>query len=355
MSGESNNINPEGVNTAIFGTGQTSSAAVPAPQVAVADTATAAAAPAPIPAIVSEIPAPPAPAAAAPAAAVPASPAQPEAAGTYQRLQVKEPNFRIDEAYSSGPVEFDPELPVVVFPAASREATLNAVRNAPNVDIAPGNRKIDRYATVIREGLNHIPMGNDEDEMRGDEGADFGQNVTVNDIKLMGFKPGFKKREGVRVSGEAARSLFRSRLGLGTLFSVPLWHSGFWVTLRTPTEGALLELHRELAQEKVLLGRATYGLLFSQMTGYTTKVMCDFVAKHIHTTSLKLESENDSLLNYISVADYQLLIWGLTCATWPTGYQFPTCVHLRCGEVPIRGRRKGQPLQAAVGQPQASD
>lgn len=262
----------------------------------------------------------PAAPAAAPAAAAPASasaPAQQPVAdpGSYKPL-----NFEVRFPFSSGEVPFDPNLPTLQYPSASRDGTEDAVRKAPNLSIAAG-AKLDRYAATIREGLNQIPMSDDQNILRGRETAMFKQEVDVNGTGLGGFVPRFKLREGTKYTGEAARNLVRTGLNLGTVFSVPLWHSGFWMTLRTPSEGDLLELHRQLTQEKTTLGRSTYGLLYSSITSYTAKIMLDFVLTHMHSSSLQL-ADDDSVVNYIKAPDYQLLLWGLTCATWPNGYQF---------------------------------
>jgi hypothetical protein len=240
--------------------------------------------------------------------------------GSYQQLSTSGPNFEVQAAYSSGEIAFDPNLPVLHFPSASREASLESIKNAPNMPVAPG-RKLDDYVNVVQEGLNKIPMGDDRDELRGRQVAKFEQEVEVNGEKLYGYVPKFKHKDHAKYSGESARNLVRSSLGMGTVFTAPLWHSGFWVTLRTPTEGDLLELHRQLAQDNVALGRSTYGILFSQMTGYTTKTMLDFILAHLHSSSLAV-AEDDSIINYIKAADYDILVWALACATWPSGFQY---------------------------------
>lgn len=230
-----------------------------------------------------------------------------------------EANFLLKFAYGSGEVPFDPQLPSLSYPAATREGTAEAMKSAPNFT-PEEDRRLNLYATHIREGLNQLPMGNDMKETIGRVGAKWTQAPTFGDIPMMGYVPKFKVREGGKYTGEAARNLVRSTLRMGTVFNIPLWHSGFWIALRAPSEGALLELHRQLTQDKILLGRATYGMIFSQTTTYSTKAMADFVLEHFHSSSLKVD-DTDSILNYIKTPDYQILLWGMTCAVWPNGYQ----------------------------------
>lgn len=227
-------------------------------------------------------------------------------------------NFELRHPFTQGEQPFDKEQVNVSYPSGARQATMDKLQNTPNINI--NGKKVDDLAGVLRDGLEQIPMSDDMNGLRGREGAMFKQEVEVNGSYLGGFVPKFKLRDGVKPSGELARNLVRSSMRLGTVFCTPLWHSGFWLTIRTPSEGDLIELHRALAAETTTLGRSTYGVLFSQMTGYTTKVMVDFIEAHMHSASL-LVPEGKRVVDYIKAADYQLLVWGLTCATWPNGYQ----------------------------------
>lgn len=303
MNGENQQGTNGGVNTDIFGT-----------------SATTAVAPALVAAPVSGVAAQSGPAVAtsAPAPAVSAAVEPAAEEGAYKPLRPM--NFELRHPYTGGEIEYNPDLPTVPYPSASRKATTDSLKRAPHINIT--GKKVDALAMTIRDSLGQIALGNDQDDLRGREGSDFRQEVEINGQKLFGFAPRFTPKAGVKYVGEAARNLVRTQVGLGTVFQAPLWHSGFWITLRTPSEGDLIELHRALAQEKITLGRSTYGILFSQVTGYTTKVMLDFIEAHIHSHSLILPDDGSkSVTEYIKAADYQILVWALTCATWPSGYQ----------------------------------
>jgi len=229
-------------------------------------------------------------------------------------------NFSLNYPYSGGDIPFDPELPVLSYPSANRQGTVEAIKRSPNLS-KEGDERLRDYGTVIRGGLSQLPQSNDMNELVGRVDASFTQAPAINGQELTGAVPKFKLRQGIKPTGESARNLVRSSLNMGTVFSIPLWHSGFWVTVRSPSEGALLELHRQLTQDKTTLGRATYGLMFSQTTSYSAKALTDFFMAHLHSSSLEVP-DNDSILNYIHAPDYQLLLWGLACATWPSGYQY---------------------------------
>lgn len=122
-------------------------------------------------------------------------------------------------------------------------------------------------------------------------------------------------------STDTLKLMIRQELNLGSTMNVPLWHSGFWIRIKAPTEGALLELYRSITQEEVSLGRSTYGLLFSNTSSYTSAAMMNFIADHVISTSLQLPA--DAVLSkYISVLDIPTLIWGAACAIWSNGFQY---------------------------------
>jgi hypothetical protein len=87
--------------------------------------------------------------------------------------------------------------------------------------------------------------------------------------------------------------------------------------------------------EKLSLGRTTYGLIFSNNSSYTTRLLLDFAIEHIHDTSLDLPDGQD-MRALITVHDLPILFWALACAHWPNGFQYsrpcisdPTkCMHV---------------------------
>lgn len=232
----------------------------------------------------------------------------------------KKANFAVDRPYTTeGDKNFSTDNETAVMPSGTTTQILDALRDTPNVRNVDANTQ--RYIDVIQEAVKTLPMADGFVDTANREGAHFVQQVQSSTSPLMGYEPKFKKKEGVKYSGESARNLIRSAMKLGTVFAVPLWHSGFWITLRSPTEGQLLELYRKITQEKSTLGRSTYGLMFSNMSSYTNKAILDFIVDNYYETSLEL-GDNDNIRDFIQLPDLSLLIWGLACATWPNGFQY---------------------------------
>ena len=151
--------------------------------------------------------------------------------------------------------------------------------------------------------------------------ADFRQKIesSVGPLFMGMAKP--KVDPNKKLTGENLRLMIRQELNLGGTYNIPLWHSGFWVRFKAPSESAILDLYRALTEEKVSLGRATYGLVFSNNTSYTSSAMLSFCEDHTIYTSL-IVPENESIKKYISVLDIPILFWGMVCSIWPTGFQY---------------------------------
>ncbi len=147
----------------------------------------------------------------------------------------------------------------------------------------------------------------------------FRQFVPSERGPLSAATPKIKDDEATMLSGERGVMRVRAILGLGSIVQIPLWHSGFWITLKAPEEGALLELNRRIAEEKIRMGRNTWGLALSNISVFYAGWVMDFVLAHVYQTSLK---DNSSLRDKISSLDIHVLAWGLACVIWPNGFQY---------------------------------
>lgn len=87
------------------------------------------------------------------------------------------------------------------------------------------------------------------------------QNLTIQNVK-------FRKAEG-ELKGEVALLKVSKLLGIGDVFSIPLPHSGIWVTIKPPAEADLIDFYNSLFREKAVLGRATSG---ASLTNYSVYI-----------------------------------------------------------------------------------
>lgn len=219
-------------------------------------------------------------------------------------------------------------LPRVAMPSDTEERTKARLDNYPNVDvsqIANGAEWVDLITQARRT------ICDDESNFRATvdrEDSDFRQAVPSEKGPLSVGVPRFKEA-GVASNwtGERAMMRVRALTGLGSIVQFPLWHSGIWVTLKAPSEAALLELNRRMTEEKVTLGRMTHGLAYSNNSVFFAGWITDFVISNIYETSVKAELlEKKPIRQLISCLDVQALAWGLACAIWPKGFPYAKAV-----------------------------
>lgn len=158
-------------------------------------------------------------------------------------------------------------------------------------------------------------------EVPNRKGSEWRQYLAT-EVGRLGFNVPRVAEEGVGMyRGADAMLRVRSIMGLGGVVSVPLFHSGFWVTLATPTESALIELFRRISDDKVRLGRETMGLVFSNEQSYLVSWLVDFCLEHMRETSLKNEDPT-AIRSLMKAQDHGVLLWALACLIWPRGFNY---------------------------------
>lgn len=216
----------------------------------------------------------------------------------------------------------------VIFPANYDKETREVIEGLPNIKLLD-NQTSREWANAVKEGMTYNTQSEVFVSTLEDEKAQFVQNVEHNGQPLMGGSPRFKQIENTNLSGERAIIRLISHLGLGTIYQVPLWHSGIWITFKPPSESELVELNRLMASDKIKLGRQSYGLAFSNTTVYTTARLVDFALSHVYELTAKSDAINiDNIKNHISCQDINTLLWGFICTMYPRGFKYKrACTH----------------------------
>lgn len=210
----------------------------------------------------------------------------------------------------------------VILPLAADtfERTQEAITKLPNVriDDTEGGRE---WADLLRSSQFTIQYKGVFNRTVERPDAAFRQSVPSERGALGFAAPSFRDTENTKISGEKAVLRVRALLNLGSIVWVPLWHSGFWLALKAPSDADLLELNRRLSDDKVSLGRQTYGLSFANNSVFFAGTIMDFALSFYYDSSLKDSSINNIRAN-ISALDIPLIAWGLACVTWPRGFQY---------------------------------
>jgi hypothetical protein len=210
------------------------------------------------------------------------------------------------------------------FPSDTTTNIEDALDAMPNVDIEEtkdGAEWIDRVtaARITRPYKDWL-----DDTVNRPDSA-WRQTVDSEKGKLGASGLKFNDAINGKLTGERAVLRVRALTGLGSVIMVPLWHSGFWLTLKAPTESAMLELNRRLSEEKIQLGRTTWGLAYANNSVFFAGWLMDFVLGHVYDTSLKSDVADD-IRSRINQLDIPLAIWGLSCAVWPSGFPYARAV-----------------------------
>lgn len=143
-------------------------------------------------------------------------------------------------------------------------------------------------------------------------------SIKIGENELVTRSLKHKDQKLTQARGLAA---LKSLLNLGEITQVPLWHSGFWVTLNTPTIKDMISLDLELTNSQVELGRQTTGLIYSNYNVIFNKIIINFIKRMIIDTSIELDT-NDDILDYINVQDLYPLVNGLISAMYPSGIKY---------------------------------
>lgn len=235
---------------------------------------------------------------------------------------LKVATFTVSRQYLSDEnTGFDPEdEETISLPAGTMEETRDALRDTSNIDPKKFDKTLQSYMQTVSDGLSVLPFAVNYKGLFTRYGSDYDQVINAKGGIIGPFAPKLKLKEGVKPVGEAARELVRRKLKIGNRWTVPLYHSGFHVTLFAPSDSELIDLFEEIDREKMLIGRHTYGNALSNNASYSSKIIMDFIDAHLLETSLTIP-EDKSLRDYALHSDLQALLWGLACLVWPNGFQ----------------------------------
>lgn len=206
----------------------------------------------------------------------------------------------------------------LAMPSDFTSRVVKQIDSSPNVKLSDSKQGRE-WAGVISEGIQRASFDGVYKDTLEDPEALFEQGVKSESGILAASASKFKHVENETLKGERAVMRLMSHLGLGAVFRVPLWNSGFWITLKAPSEADILELQREIISDKILLGRSSYGLAHSNTTSYMVDRVLDFALKHMYQSTLKT---SEDIRGLISCHDIPTIIWGLACTIWPHGFQY---------------------------------
>jgi len=260
-----------------------------------------------------------------------------------------EPEFDYDGP-SRGYVEEDPfsddeidsqfDIPLPSTKISNVNSSLETY--TPPEDGTPSEEEVE-WAGTVKNSMETSLAADALSEKLENKDSLYKQSIDFNGKDLKPTTPVMKKVKGQELTGNAAILTVVNTLGLGTIFQVPLWHSGLWITIKPPTEAEVVELFRLLDSSTIELGRTTGGLIYSNMAVVTARHVYEFIEKHIYNTTLK-GWQNYDLSEIIKTQDLFPLIAGIATTMYPKGFTFKRacvadvekCKHVVSGTVDIK-------------------
>lgn len=207
---------------------------------------------------------------------------------------------------------------VVELPSAD-DATINKITSALPDKAELNSPDIRKWAFTTLSSLNYTMYNNVLHKTVNAPDAGFTQKPSFNNLNMMAASPNYTNPSKL-VEGDRAIMHAVNYIGLGTMFQVPLYHSGIWVTLIPPSDTEIVEFNRQFMSRKGTFGRNTYGFIYGNSTSLTLDLLMDFIEKHIYNSTVDLPATE--LRKYIKVQDIPVLVWGLACAQYPNGFQY---------------------------------
>lgn len=224
---------------------------------------------------------------------------------------------------------FDPSADTLPLPPLPESGIAAFARQFPNIDIKKNKEGLEWIYNLGRSA--YFATHKDQQVSRlKKENSHFKQHVEFEGKRLGAGAVNLNSTPNDRLVGEKASLWVKSAIGMGSIIQIPLWHSGFWISIKSPSEIALLELNNRIAEEKISVGRYTYGLAFSNNVVYTVHHLMNFIFDHVFDHSIK---DVDDISKHVVAQDINLLAWGMACAIWKNGFQYTRSIVNKDGTI----------------------
>ena len=135
--------------------------------------------------------------------------------------------------------------------------------------------------------------------------------------------PEMGESSGVVTSEEEGMYRIMDETGDGRFESIYLIHTGIWIKIKPPEADDILDYYRIVNEDKIKLGRHTYGRVFSNVSVIQERRAISFCLRHMVASSLNIPVKN--IKRYISIIDMRdlgTILWGMAEAMYPDGFDY---------------------------------
>lgn len=239
------------------------------------------------------------------------------------RFSTANPHVIHTEAYSA-PLPKNSRTPVedaVALPSVPVHEFNDLAEHYPHEDIS-SSAEGRKWLELLMHSQHLLMRRNMFDKVQHQADSEWVQRPVIDNNRYGIAAPRFgDEKEGGPLTGERARQRMMAHLGIGVKLRLPLWHSGIYVTIKAPNDLEILDLQRLVETEKVDLGRATNGMVFSNTSVVTNMHLVDFILERVYSASVPFNNPAE-LKTLIATPDLYTLVWGMLCTIYPDGYPY---------------------------------
>jgi hypothetical protein len=200
------------------------------------------------------------------------------------------------------------------------------VKDIKDQERKPTAEESRHYMSLERADEATWPNGDYDDLFPNDAEITQFSEVDGDTIRMKSFRPRPPKGS---TSGSAFTRAARSKRNKGREVTIPLWHSGFRITVGNFGSVEIFRLTSRLKEIRDNIGLRTTGLLYSTDDVHITTAIMDFILDHTLGCSLQGWQDREVLEAAIRVPDISHILAGALEAQYPSGYPFVReCINL---------------------------
>src|SRR5574343_489165 len=241
--------------------------------------------------------------------------------------EVKQPNAQVTSEWSKDAVDQTKFVWRFSLPSIGLFPFNTKIQQFKNLSLDGTSPGMKAWKKTNEEAIDYYTPGAIYQDRFTDSSSAFDQGVKTKEgeLKTMGSLK-FKDVDG-ELKGELAVLKVSKALGLGDVLSIPLPHSGIWVTIKPPAEKDLIDFYNSIFKDKIALGLSTYGLTLTNFSVYVNMKLFNFIMKHVHNTNNK-DISRDDLDKYVLIHDFPILAWGFAATIYPNWFDYQrACVN----------------------------
>ena len=204
-----------------------------------------------------------------------------------------------------------------------------------------GPRDVQTWLGVASQGVGMYQRNNIHQPAIDDERKDWDVGVAFKERKLGPSRTAYPVTGGEMLTGFAAMAKATAYTTAGAIIRVPLFASGFWVSIKAPTDGELMDLDRKIAMDRAEFGRMSSGRVFAQSDVILKTHLISLAMRQIVDSTFP--DQNADLRHHIKLVDLPHLLTGLALSIYPRSFplaracvaQPGKCSHIQRGDIQI--------------------